>query len=223
MSIEIPNLSNSYVRRLYCAVYVQNPDDDLVGWIGHVGQRHAADVGNGLWLRDFYFSSGQASENQVAFAILTLETEVPDADFGPHVSRELLDERFSKFIGRDVTIRIMIGAKTPRDRMPKKGKIDALLGVGTDAGGIRMELTGAKLRVQGSVFDGFRWELTEIDEGGTAMAVVESQWEGWLLNTKASWDVLTKCASLGSKAIDYFLLDKAASEAIMSPKGETEP
>jgi hypothetical protein len=106
---------------------------------------------------------------------------------------------------------------TPVKDIPKNGKIDALLGVTSEADKIRSEFIGAKQRVHGSVFEEFEWELyrgAQVREP-TIRSVVEAWY--WK-SANAADDVLTRHIPLALKAYDFFVLDKPADNAIIAQK-----
>jgi hypothetical protein len=212
MSLDIPDLTATNITRLYFGVYAQNADEKLLAWVQSVGARHQTNVTGDWWLHDLYLTFTSADGEPVVCGILNLDKVKAAEEFESVEPIELLKERFSHFTGRQVDTRIMSTSRTPLDRIPKNGKIDALLGVTTDAGKARLEYVGAKTRVHGTIFNDFSWELAR-DKNDASF--VDATVDGWQWNFgQIGDDALTAARNLSLKAFDCFVLDKPCDDSI---------
>jgi hypothetical protein len=220
MPLEIPNLRGTNVIRLKLAFYIDGDNINFLNWIKSVGDRHRAQVGEGWWLHDAYFQFQEDGGQLVGCAILLLDQNEGIGQLEPTMPIELLQERFTHVNGERVSARLVAAYHTPLDKIPPNGKIDALIGVTTDTERIRLEYTGAKTKLHGSIFTDFSWELVTLPKGGGQ--VIESEVDSWLWNYGVpADDALVKAAHLSIKAYDFFVLDKPADIAICTPSTGT--
>lgn len=220
MSLHLPNLEGTNLSRLRLTFYVRNADAELKTWVQSVGARHGADIGGGWWLHDDYYLFQSAVQEMVCSATLSLEKEGINPNLETAKPMDVLLERFSHIAGREAIIKFDADHITPKDKIPKGGKIDAFIGVSSGVDRIGMDLSGIKMRVRGSVIGEFEWELLERTVDDKPVTMVESTLGAWFMKgEKADERSLLNASILASDAYRFFVLDEAPVDSLCVPEG----
>jgi hypothetical protein len=214
MPLELPDLQGTNLSRLRLTFYRRNPDPALTNWIPSVGRAHAAELGNGLWLHDEYYSFISAINERVVVVTISIERDGINPNIETPQPVGVIQERFSQIADQDVVIRFEAVHMTQKDKIPKGGKIDAFIGVSSGVDRIGLDLSGVKMRVRGSVIGEFEWVLKDIPLDDKPVTFVESNLEAWFFGQKAAEQSLVNAAKLASDAYRFFVLDEAPADAI---------
>ena len=215
MPLEIPDLTGTSISKLSVACYVKHPGAELIAWVEKAGERQAASVHKEWLISDYYFNfeADGPDLGEMSCGILTLELAT-DSFLPPDQQVEAIQDRFSHFYSRHAAVRLFSAYRIPLYRLPRDGRISALIGVTTDIGKVRLEYTGAKTRVHGSIFNKFNWELVPADtpDGDPSIEAIADAWM-WSYG-ELTEEILTEAVPLVMSAFDCFVLDKPCDDSI---------